>query len=133
MHRQEVEGLPRVGTPMGRSNMVERTRQAPRLKGSFLAPRRTHSRGHEQTATSGCFVTLRSVHGRCERRAAHSPSPQGEVNPTSTDALVGSMKAPVRVADVDVGGCRRGALRGGEQRLAFDAGEELGGSDFEFQ
>jgi hypothetical protein len=61
-----------------------------------------------------------------------SPSPQGEVNPTSTDALLSSMKAPVRVADVDVGGCRRGALRGGEQRLAFDAGEELGGSDFEF-
>jgi len=70
--------------------------------------------------------------GRCERRAAHSLSPQGEVNPTSTDAIVGSMKAPVRVADVDVGRCRRGALRSGEQRLAFDAGEELGGSDFEF-
>ena len=60
------------------------------------------------------------------------PSPRGEVNPTSTDALVGSMKAPVRLADVGVGGCRRGAFRGGEQRLAFDAGEELGGSDFEF-
>ena len=89
--------------------------------------------GHERTATSGRFGTLRSVRGRCERRAAHSSSPDGEVNPTSTDALVGSMKAPVRVADVDVGGCRRGALRGGEQRLAFDAGEELGGSDFEFQ
>ena len=42
------------------------------------------------------------------------------------------MKAPVRVADGDGGGCRRGTLRGGEQRLAFDAGEELGGSDFEF-
>jgi hypothetical protein len=42
------------------------------------------------------------------------------------------MKSPVRVADVDVGGCRRGALRSSEQRLAFDAREELGGSDFEF-
>ena len=59
------------------------------------------------------------------------PAPEGEVNPTSTDAIVRSMKAPVRVADVDVGGCRRGALRSGEQRLAFDAGEELGSSDFE--
>jgi prophage regulatory protein len=50
----------------------------------------------------------------------------------STKPIVGSMNAPVRVALVDVRGCRRGALRSGEQRLAFDAGEELGGSDFEF-
>src|SRR6478609_8712298 len=74
-----------------------------------------------------------SVRGRCERRAANSHAPEGKVNPTSTDALVGSMKAPVRVAHVDVGGCRRSALRSGEQRLAFDSGEELGGSDFEFE
>jgi len=60
-------------------------------------------------------------------------TPQGEVDPTFTDALVDSMKAPVRVADVNVGGCRRGPLRSGEQRLAFDPGEELGGSDLEFQ
>ena len=88
--------------------------------------------GQKPTATTGRFETLRSVRGRCEIRAAHSPPPEGEVNPTSTDAIAGSMKAPVRVARVDVGGCRRGALRSGEQRLAFDAGEELGGSDFEF-
>jgi hypothetical protein len=58
--------------------------------------------GHKQTATTGCFdAPFRS---RAER----------EVNPTSTDAIVGSMKAPVRVAVVDVGECRRDALRSGE-------------------
>jgi len=89
---------------------------------------------HKRTAKTGCLRTLRSVPfagvANGERRI---PSPEGEVNPTSRDAIVGSMKAPVCVADVDVGGCRRRALRSGEQRLAFDAGEELGGSDFEFQ
>ena len=100
--------------------------------GSQAVLSQTTEFGHKRTATTGCFGTRRSVCGRGERRAAHSPSPEGELNPTSTEANVGSMKAPVRVADVDVGGCRRGALRSGEQRLAFDAGEELGGSNFEF-
>src|SRR5438270_11152870 len=43
------------------------------------------------------------------------------------------MKAPDGGPNVDRGGCRHGALRSGEQRLAFEAGEELGGSNFEFQ
>jgi hypothetical protein len=85
--------------------------------------------GRPRAAALGRSVPFAGV-ANDERRIP--PHRKGEVNPTSTDALVGSMKAPVRVADVDVGGCRPGALRGGEQRLAFDAGEELGGSDFEF-
>ena len=88
--------------------------------------------GHYRSVTSDCFGKLHSVPDRCERRAAHSAWPQVEVNPSATDAVVGSVKAPVRVADADVGGWRRGALRSGEQSLAFDAGEKLGGSDFEF-
>ena len=78
-------------------------------------------RGSEltQSATTGYLGTLRSVRGGCERRAAPPLSPEGEVHPTATDANVGSMKAPIRVADVDVGGCRRGALRSGEQRWIF--------------
>ena len=46
--------LPRVETPMGRSNMVERSAPAPRLKGSFLAWMRTHNPGHEESFVSGC-------------------------------------------------------------------------------
>jgi len=38
------------------------------------------------------------------------PAPEGEVNPTFMDPIAGSMKAPVRVANVDVRGCRRGSL-----------------------
>src|SRR3954464_15573518 len=89
--------------------------------------------GHEGTATSGCFVTRRSVHVCCERTSGAFALTARRVSPTSTAAIVCSMKAPVRVVDVHVGGCRRDALRSGEQRFAFDAGEELGGSDFEFE
>ena len=84
--------------------------------------------GHDRLLWGGPF-RLRAL----QTTSAHSPSPEGELNPTSTEANVGSMKAPVRVADVDVGECRRGAPRSGEQCLAFDAGEELGGSDLEFE
>jgi hypothetical protein len=70
--------------------------------------------------------------GRCGRRSGLALTGKARSTLPSTDAI-GSMKAPVRVALMDFRGCRRGALRSGEQRLAFDAGEELGGSDFEFE
>lgn len=92
----------------------------------------TAQSGHKRTVRAGCFGTLRPVRGALRTEERPRPHREGEVNPPSTDAI-GSMKAPVRVALMDFRGCRRGALRSGEQRLAFDAGEELGGSDFEFE
>ena len=61
MHLQEVDALPRVETPMGRSNMVERSAPAPRLKGSFLAPLRIHIRGQFLPLATGSFRAYHSA------------------------------------------------------------------------